>query len=87
MKSDTVKPAPPESIKIEPALLNIEQTCQLINVKRAHFYNLRASGKFAPLPVNLSRKVLYVRSEIESWIKSGCVPRKQWQILKKEFQK
>jgi len=66
----------PEPLKIEPALLTVEQTCQLINVKRATFYNLKASGKFAPLSVGLCRKVLYVRSEIESWIKSGCPHRK-----------
>lgn len=74
-----------EPLQIESALLTMEQTCQLINVKRATFYNLRVSGKFAPLPVNLCRKVLYVRSEVESWIKSGCPHRKQWQILRKEL--
>jgi predicted DNA-binding transcriptional regulator AlpA len=73
-----------ETLQIEPALLTIDQTCQLINVKRAHFYNLRASGKFAPLPVNLSRKVLYVRTEIESWIRAGLPHRKIWHNQRKE---
>jgi len=75
----------PEPLRIEPALLNLEQTCQLINVKRACYYRLRDSGKFAPLPVGLCRKVLYRRDEIEKWIQAGCPHRKQWQIQKKEM--
>jgi predicted DNA-binding transcriptional regulator AlpA len=70
--------------KIQPALLNIEQTCQLINVGRAELYRLRATGAFAPLPVGLCRKVLYNRAEIENWIQASCPHRKQWQIMKKD---
>ncbi|MBA7486765.1 hypothetical protein ES707_22326 [subsurface metagenome] len=69
--------------KIEPVLLTVEQTCQLINVGRAELYRLRASGVFAPLPVGLCRKVLYRRSEIEDWVKAGCPHRKQWQTTKR----
>ena len=70
-------------VKIEPALLTVEQTCQLINIKRATFYNLRASGKFAPLPVALCRKVLYLRSEVEDWLAKKCPHRKLWQTAKR----
>ena len=70
--------------RIEPELLSIEQTCQLINIKRATFYKLKATGKFAPLPVNLCRKVLYQRGEIQNWIRAGCPHRKQWQEQRKE---
>ena len=72
---------------LQPELLSVEQTCQVINVKRATFYNLRASGKFALLPVPLCRKLLYSKSELLAWIRAGCPHRKQWQIMKKEFQK
>lgn len=72
----------PEPLRIGPALLTIEQTCELINVKRATFYKLKATGKFAPLSVQLCRKVLYRRGEIEDWIRAGCPHRKIWQSMK-----
>lgn len=75
----------PEPLRIEPALLTIPQVCQLLNISRAEFYRLNQSGKFAPLQVGLCRKVLYLKTEIESWIQAGCQHRRQWQILKKEM--
>jgi predicted DNA-binding transcriptional regulator AlpA len=71
--------------KIAPALLDISQVCRLLNISRAEFYRLNESGKFAPLSTGLCRKRLYVREEIESWIRAGLPHRKQWQIQKKEL--
>lgn len=68
--------------KIAPALLTIEQTCQLLNISRAEFYRLDESGKFAPLSTGLCRKRLYVRAEIENWIQAGLPHRKIWQSMK-----
>lgn len=68
--------------RIEPALLTIPQVCQLLNISRAEFYRLNQSGKFAPLQVGLCRKVLYLKTEIESWIQAGCPHRKIWQTIK-----
>ncbi|MHC4122480.1 MAG: helix-turn-helix transcriptional regulator [Planctomycetota bacterium] len=76
-----------ETEKIEPALLTVDQVCQLINVKRATFYKLKASGKFGPLPIPLCRKVLYLRSEIKDWLRARCPHRKQWQAIGKECYK
>ena len=76
----------PEPLQIEPALLTIEQACQLLNISRAEFYRLNASGKFAPLSVGLCRKVLYRKDEIEDWIRAGCPRRKIWQAQKKEIE-
>jgi excisionase family DNA binding protein len=73
--------------KIAPALLTIEQTCQLLNISRAEFYRLDQSGKFAPLSTGLCRKRLYIRAEVENWIKAGLPHRKQWQSVKKDFMK
>jgi len=67
---------------IQPALLTIPQVCELVNIKRATFYKLNASGAFAPLPMGLCRKVLYQRAEVEAWISAKCPHRKQWQIIK-----
>jgi predicted DNA-binding transcriptional regulator AlpA len=71
-------------VKIEPALLTISQVCQLINVGRAELYRLKATGVFAPLPVGLCRKVLYLRSEVEDWLKQKCPHRKQWQAMRQQ---
>ena len=71
--------------KIAPALLTIEQVCQLLNISRAEFYRLDQTGKFAPLSTGLCRKRLYVRAEIENWIAAGLPHRKVWQIEKKEL--
>jgi predicted DNA-binding transcriptional regulator AlpA len=70
--------------RIAPALLTIEQTCQLLNISRAEFYRLDQTGKFAPLSTGLCRKRLYVRQEIESWIKAGLPHRKIWQTIKEK---
>ena len=70
------------SEKIAPALLNISQVCQLLNISRAEFYRLDQTGKFAPLSTGLCRKRLYIRAEIESWIQSGLPHRKIWQTMK-----
>jgi predicted DNA-binding transcriptional regulator AlpA len=70
--------------KIQPALLNISQVCRLLNISRAEFYRLDESGKFAPLSTGLCRKRLYVREEIESWIRAGLPHRKIWQTIKEK---
>ncbi|MBN2457321.1 MAG: helix-turn-helix domain-containing protein [Sedimentisphaerales bacterium] len=75
----------PEKLKIEPALLTIPQICVLLNISRAEFYRLDSSGKFAPLQTGLCRKRLYLRSEIEGWIRAGCPHRKVWQSMKTKF--
>ena len=74
-----------EPSQIEPALLTISQVCEYLNIKRATFYKLNASGKFAPLQIGLCRKVLYNRTELEKWIQAGCPHRKQWEHQKKEI--
>jgi predicted DNA-binding transcriptional regulator AlpA len=70
--------------KIAPALLTISQVCQLLNVCRAEFYRLDSTGKFAPLPVALCKKRLYLRSEVENWLKAKCPHRRIWESQKKE---
>ena len=76
---------PSEATTITPALLTIAQVCEVLNISRAEFYRLDASGKFTPLRVGLWRKVLYRKSEIEGWIDAGCPHRRIWSNMKKEF--
>ena len=66
----------------EPALLTITQVCTLLNISRAEFYRLDQSGKFAPLSVGLCKKRLYLRSEIEEWLRLRCPHRKQWEAIR-----
>lgn len=73
--------------RIQPALLTIPQVCQLLNISRAEFYRVDQTGKFAPLSTGLCRKRLYVRAEIENWIRAGLPHRRQWQSVKKDFMK
>jgi predicted DNA-binding transcriptional regulator AlpA len=61
---------------IAPALLTILQVCQLLNVSHAEFYRLNTSGKFVPLSTGLCRKRLYIRVEIEAWIRADLPHRK-----------
>ena len=70
------------SNEIEPALLTIPQVCVYLNIKRATFYKINATGAFGLLPIKLGtcRKVLYSRAELDAYVRSGCPHRKQWQI-------
>jgi len=43
----------PEPLKIEPALLTITQVCEYLNIARATFYKINATGAFGLLPVRL----------------------------------
>lgn len=82
----------PELLKIEPALLNILQVCAYLNVKRATFYNLNATGAFGLLPIKLGtcRKVLYSKIELDAYLKASTaigkfINRQQWQNQRKEL--
>ena len=80
---------PPEPLKIEPALFNIEQTCSYLNISRAEFYKIKQSGALGLLPVKFSgcEKILYSRIELEAYVKESTaqgklIPRQQWQKIK-----
>ena len=75
--------------QIQPLLLTVSQVCQYLNIKRATFYKINATGAFGLLPVRLGtcRKVLYSRAELDAFVKAGCPHRKVWQSMKKEFVK
>jgi excisionase family DNA binding protein len=70
--------------KLQPALLTIPQVCEYLNIKRATFYKINATGAFGLLPIRLGtcRKVLYSRTELDTYVKSGCPHRRQWQIMR-----
>ena len=73
--------------KIQPALLTIPQVCAYLNIARATFYKINATGAFGLLPVKLGtcRKVLYSRIELDAYVRAGCPHRKAWQAQRKEI--
>lgn len=73
--------------KIAPALLTIPQVCAYLNIARATFYKINATGAFGLLPIKLGtcRKILYSRIELDAYVRVGCPHRRQWQIQKKEM--
>jgi predicted DNA-binding transcriptional regulator AlpA len=74
-------------VKIEPALLTIPQVCSYLNIARATFYKINATGAFGLLPVKLlgCKKVLYDRAELEALRQAGFPHRKLWQAQRKEI--
>jgi predicted DNA-binding transcriptional regulator AlpA len=72
-----------DSGTIQPKLLAIPDILKMLNIGHSTFYSLCSSGKFAPLPVNLCRKVLYQRAEIEAWLAAKCPHRRQWLVMQK----
>ncbi len=70
---------------ISPILLDIKQVCQLLNISRSKFYELKEAGKIGPPQVGLSRKALYRKDEIERWIQLKFPNKKQWsKIMNKD---
>jgi predicted DNA-binding transcriptional regulator AlpA len=78
------------TVKIEPALLTIPQVCAYLNIARATFYKINATGAFGLLPIKLGtcRKILYSRVELMDWLNANprCPHRKQWQVMKGQKQ-
>ena len=72
----------------EKLLWSVCDVCRALNISRSSFFSLQASGRIGPIPARLNRKVLFVRSEIESWLlakdpKTGLLPnREKWQLIK-----
>jgi excisionase family DNA binding protein len=67
------RPAPlpvsvPAPSALEPLLLTVEQTCQLLGISRAHFFRLKKAGVI-PAAVNLGGLVRYRRADIEKFVK------------------
>lgn len=84
----------PESLMIQPALLTIPDVCLYLNVKRATFYSLNATGTFGLLPIKLGtcRKVLYSKIELDAYLKASTaigkfINRQEWQTQRKEYLK
>ncbi|MGD1042171.1 MAG: helix-turn-helix domain-containing protein [Sedimentisphaerales bacterium] len=69
-------------VKIEPLLLTVDETLQLLNIGKSSLYSALRDGRFAVKPLHFGRKVLFNRAEVESYIAAGLPNSKIWQGVK-----
>lgn len=65
-----------------PLLLNAEQAAALCSIAPSSWWALNSAGRI-PQGVRLGKRRLWSRTELESWILSGCPRRDKWQGVAK----
>jgi predicted DNA-binding transcriptional regulator AlpA len=76
---------------IEPLLVNVDTLCRLLSISRSSYFDLKARGLIGPVPVRLNHRLLFIRSEIESWLlardpKTGQLPnRERWLAMRENL--
>jgi len=63
-------------------LLNAENSARLLGIGRTLFYKMNNNGQLGPVAINLGRRTLWYRRELEEWVAARCPAREQW--LQKE---
>ena len=72
-------------VKIEPALVGIEDAASILAISATAFKALDRTGQIGPLPVVLGncRRRLYAVDELRRWVIDGhCCNREKWQDMK-----
>jgi predicted DNA-binding transcriptional regulator AlpA len=65
-----------------PLALCAKEAATLLGISRAQFWKLHSSGRL-PLPVRLgTKKPVWIRSELEDWLRAGAPDRATWLRLK-----
>lgn len=59
-------------------LLTVKDVASRLKVSARQVWKMRASGKI-PGPVNLSRSVRWLASDIDEWILRGCPSREKFE--------
>lgn len=62
----------------EPLLVSADELCQMLSVGKSLFYEMKQSGRFGPVAIHFGRRVVWRRSEVESWVEAGCPCRDEW---------
>jgi len=75
---EPVKPEVQATPKKNGALLSAKETAALLNVSRAHLYQMGADGRLGPKNVNLGRRIFWRKDELTAWIKAECPVRVDW---------
>ena len=64
---------------LEPMLIDTEEVLKLLGgLSRAGYHKARTTGRFAPMPIKIGKKVLHRYQEVKDWINAGCPPRNKW---------
>lgn len=66
-----------------PLMVGNKEVVKLLGISRTTWNNLIASGN-TPKPSHLGRRVLWLKSEIESWCRAGCPSREKWENLRSQ---
>ena len=59
-------------------LLTVKEVASRLKISPRQVWKLRAAGKI-PGPVNLSRSVRWLASDIDEWIRLGCISREEFE--------
>jgi len=65
------------TLSAPPLLLSASDAARLLGIGERHFHALNSTGR-VPLPVELGRRRLWRRRELENWVDAGCPAREEW---------
>lgn len=81
MQSDTPPTVSPTTMSSERSwLVGRTEAARLCAVSPATWDRLTAAGK-VPRPIKLGGRVVWRRSDLESWVSLGCPDRKRFELL------
>lgn len=66
------------TISAQPLLLSATDAARILGIGERHFHGLNSAGQLGPLPIQLGRRVLWSREELEQWVRCGCPTRQKW---------
>lgn len=69
---------PSHNTMIEPILIDAAAAAKLLGIGRTLFYSLHREAKL-PAPVQLGRRVLWNRADLQAWADAGCPTRSEWE--------
>lgn len=64
-----------------PALLTVADLAEMLNTSSRSIYRLKSEDKL-PAELRLGQQPRWRRTEIESWIDAGMLPRLDWERVK-----
>lgn len=67
-----------DSKNLTSLMLSANDAAALLGIKRTLFYSLHSTGRLGPVPINLGRRTLWRRRELEAWVAAGCPSREAW---------
>lgn len=66
----------------ETLLWTVNQTAAALSMSRSKLYEAISSGVLGPVGSRIGGKRYFDPNEIRSWIRAGCVGRRQWLAIK-----